>query len=168
MHMCLLLLCCPLTLSNYSSPPARAPVLFVVHRYFILTMPNPPPLLAVLQSITNSSTTLTLFWSPPTSNDGAPITSYFLEWDTVSSFNSVSGGPIGSESIPVGSGTPLPSAPYVWVFPSNPATPLVGGTTYFLRLRALNDQVTRARIYCVGPLYLCLSAPSSVIRLSLL
>lgn len=88
-----------------------------------------------------SGTELELFFSPPISDGGDPITSYCVQWDTASTFASGS----NSTAVTCGDGTPLGSAvvtgaalagaaPYTFVIDG-----LTTGTRYFARVFARNS-----------------------------
>ena len=117
--------------------------------------PPTMPLNIISESIVDSSTTLRLFWEAPTSNEGGTIIDYLLEWGTDA------GVPIASETVAVGPGTAQPAdGPFVHVFPTDPADALVPGTTYWISVRARNDQtplgdVAYATPRCQSPLENC-------------
>jgi hypothetical protein len=111
-------------------------------RALVPRAPPTKPLNTIVEAVVESSTTMRLYWLAPASNEGARIEYYYVEWDTAATMNSRSGGrPIGNETVRVGEGTPYPQdGPFVHVFPSKAAEPLVAGETYFIRITAWNDQ----------------------------
>jgi hypothetical protein len=83
-----------------------------------------------------SGTELEVFFNPPSNIGGAVVTSYLVEWDTVSSFNSKGIGQALGQAV-VSGGAIAGSPPFSKVigtsFPLNTSTP------YFVRVAAAND-----------------------------
>merc|ERR1711871_1722826 len=85
---------------------------------------------------TVSSTELEVFFGPPGSTGGAPITSYIIEWDITDSFNHFGvGKALGQATIQ--GGAIAGSPPFSYLIGSN--SKLNETSTYYVRVAASND-----------------------------
>ena len=92
--------------------------------------PPAAPALVEVYAVEDSATSLLVNWTAPTTNNGAPLTSYAIEYST-DNFGTVStanGSPIAVSSL-------TSPAPY-----QHTITGLTKGTTYKVRVVAINDQ----------------------------
>ena len=113
-------------------------------------VPGPPE---AVKLYVVSGTELEVFFNPPTTDGGSTITGYQVEWDTVADFNS---GNVGSKLVEGGaiSGTP----PFSTLIGTD--TALSTGTSYYVRVRAIND-VPHQNIYSAMNYNYQLSLPFS-------
>lgn len=88
-----------------------------------------------VQILTESATTLRIFWSHPSSDGGDVIRHYRIDWDPTFTFDSVSGSPLGSEIKSVAN----PGVDCVF----SPCEAVLGaltrGTPYYVRVYAYNS-----------------------------
>ncbi len=89
-----------------------------------------------------SDKSLEVVWSPPISDGGDDVTAYYIEWDTTSTFNSISTTQaIGSATV---SGSAISGSPPFHYFITHMDLPVAGsaipdGTTLFVRVSAVNS-----------------------------
>lgn len=116
--------------SAYNSQGYGSPALSTPTHYNPMQEPGAPTNVAL--GVTSDSM-LTVSFDEPTDNGGDDITSYYIEWDTAASFNSLSSAP--------NKGTATVSSAE---HNSYTITTLTENTVYYVRVSAINDMGTGA------------------------